>query len=70
MVDLLKINMKLFLNDIIELRERNLKGLNNNIYTYINPWQDKIYVRKMKNLINTYLNLKKIMEEEIILKLK
>ena len=53
-----KTTMKGFLESIIDLREKGTKGLNNDIYTHIKPGQDVIYVRKLRDLINTYLWIK------------
>lgn len=57
-VNIRKITQNSLLKEILELRLKGKNGLNNEIYKHIKPGQDVVYVRKMKDLINTYLWVK------------
>jgi len=52
------INQKLLLRGILELRTKADTGLNNDVYKHIKPGQDAVYIREIKELLDTYIWIK------------
>ena len=57
------LNQRIFLKNILKLRNKIENGLNTKYYKHIKPGQDETYVNKIKENINTYLWIKSLREK-------